>query len=120
MMLNTPAMEKMKECLRLCSECAEICEDTLVNVCLAEGGKHTEENHIRLMMDCIQICQVAAGFMRRESEFHMAVCAACAEVCDRCGQSCKSVGGTAMKECADICRRCASACHAMSGQREAA
>jgi hypothetical protein len=100
-------------------ECADICEETLANICMKKGGRHMEEEHVKRMMDCIQVCQTAAGFMRRSSPLHTYTCAACAEVCEACAESCENLGEE-MEACADICRECARACLEMSQQKHAA
>jgi hypothetical protein len=105
---------ELKDCIQSCWDCRDTCQSTLYNHCLAHGGHHVEEAHVRVMADCIQICQAAADFMTRSSEHHAAVCAACAEVCDACAESCEAINDEAMKECAEVCRTCADACREMS------
>jgi hypothetical protein len=86
----------------------------LYNYCLEQGGHHVEQAHVRLMTDCIQICQAAADFMTRGSLLHAAACAACAEVCDACAESCDMMEDDEMKACATVCRECADSCRKMS------
>lgn len=114
---NNPEMTK---CITTCWECRTECQETLFNHCLYEGGKHAEAEHVKLMTDCIQICQTAADFMTRGSALHMATCAACAEICDACAKSCDQIGGDHMKKCAETCRRCAQSCREMSQMKRAA
>ena len=84
-----------------------------------EGGAHVEPEHVKIMTDCIQICQAAADFMTRDSHLHTAVCMACMEVCEACAISCRKIG---MNECADTCQACAISCQKMidPGARKAA
>lgn len=79
-----------------------------------------EETHIKLMMDCIQICQVAADFMSRNSPLYESTCAACADICEVTAESCDKVGGEIMNKCADICRRLADMCRRTNNLRLAA
>ena len=79
---------------------------------------HAEPNHIRLMMDCAEICQTSANFMLRGSDLHHLTCAACAEICDRCAADCDRMSDDPrMAACAEECRRCAESCRQMSGQQ---
>jgi hypothetical protein len=93
---------------------------TLFNHCLEMGGKHVEPKHVKLMTDCIEICQTSADFMTRGSKLHESVCAACADVCEACAVSCDAIGGDEMKHCAELCRKCAKSCREMSGIKKAA
>lgn len=111
---------KMENCIQLCWECRDTCQDTLYSHCLPTGGKHAETEHVKLMADCIQACQAAADFMRRNSRLHASECAACADVCEACAQSCERLGDAEMKRCAEICRRCATSCREMGKMKKAA
>jgi hypothetical protein len=106
---------QMDRCIELCWECRTACMDTLYGHCLQMGGKHVEQAHVKLMSDCIEICQVCADFMRRGSAMHQAACRACADICAACAQSCETVGGEDMEACAKICRACSKECESMAG-----
>lgn len=103
----------MHDCIAACQSCHDVCLET-INHCLKMGGKHAEAEHIRTLMDCVQICETSADFMRRGSQLHVHTCAACAAVCERCAVSCDKLDGAEMKQCADECRRCAAKCREMS------
>lgn len=107
--------DEMQRCIQSCVSCHEICEQ-MVGHCLEMGGEHAAPDHIRLLRDCAQICQVSAAFMLRGSEFHMRTCGACAEICQACAQDCERMAGDdeMMRMCAEICRRCAESCENMS------
>jgi hypothetical protein len=105
---------EMQNCITLCNECRDECETVLYQHCLPEGGKHAEQEHVRLMADCIEACQAAAHFMLRGSDNHVLICDACAEICEACAESCEGIGGEHMEDCADTCRQCAESCRAMS------
>jgi hypothetical protein len=108
------ANPEMQECIQNCLTCHSVCLET-INYCLQKGGKHAGAGHIKLLMDCTEICQASADFMLRESEMHGRVCAACAEVCARCEQSCRQFDGDShMSDCAGICRQCAESCRRMA------
>lgn len=106
--------EEMQQCIQNCLDCHSTCLNTMT-YCLKQGGKHSESAHIRLMLDCAEICQTSANFMLRGSELHARICGVCAEICQQCAEDCESMGDDAqMKACADMCRRCAESCHQMA------
>ena len=109
-----PLTVNVQSCIAACWQCRDECQSTLFNHCLQMGGTHVSAGHVKLMTDCIQICQTSADFMTRGSELHKVTCAACAEVCEACAQSCDAIGGVEMTKCADICRHCAEICRSMS------
>lgn len=106
--------EQHQKCIKKCWECRHECQKTLFEHCLVVGGAHAQQDHVKFMVDCIEMCQLAADFMTRESELHQSICAACAEVCEACAESCEQIGNDEMLHCADICRACAQSCREMS------
>lgn len=109
-----------EDCLKQCWDCRHICQTTLYRHCLVINGPHMEETHVKLMTDCIQICQAAADFMTRESEFSPAFAKLCADICDACAKACEKIGDEAMMRCAEACRNCANACKEMGRIKKAA
>jgi hypothetical protein len=106
--------EAMRDCIRNCTECHNICLETAA-YCLQMGGKHAEAAHVRLLLDCAEICQTSANFMLRGSDLHGRTCAVCAEVCERCGQDCDQFGDDAqMRACAELCYHCAESCRQLA------
>src|SRR5947208_376209 len=106
---------EMERCIQRCTECHNICLQTIA-YCLRMGGKHASPEHIGLMMDCAAICETSAKFMLHGSHFHNRTCAVCAEVCEACAAECEQMAGgdRAMQMCAEICRACAQTCHEMA------
>lgn len=105
---------ELRSCIEICSECHRICLET-VQTCLRMGGRHAEVEHVRLLLDCAQICQTSADFMTRGSPLHHLTCGACAEICRACAESCRQLGGADMQTCAETCERCAESCARMTG-----
>lgn len=99
-------------CRDLCAACAQTCRHTLFRHCLQVGGEHATADHVRMMMDCAEICQTAADFMDRGSPFHAGVCSACAKVCRACADSCRKLDG--MEACVAACERCETSCGDMA------
>ena len=108
--------EEMHSCIHNCSECHDVCTETLVH-CLSMGGEHAAPEHIKALLDCAQACDASRDFMLRGSELHHRYCGACAEACERCADSCERLGADdeVMRNCAEHCRRCAESCRAMAG-----
>jgi hypothetical protein len=104
---------ELRRCIDNCADCHRVCVKT-VQTCLRMGGSHAAPDHIRLLIDCAQICATSADFMTRGSPLHHLTCGACAEVCRQCAESCRKLGGDEMLACAEICDRCADSCARMS------
>jgi hypothetical protein len=104
---------QLQECIVECDSCHDLCVETTTH-CLEMGGAHAAPTHMTLLMDCAEICQVAADFMLRGSEMHRALCRVCAEVCDACAASCTQLEGAEMAACAEACLRCAQTCRGMA------
>lgn len=109
-----PMNTELQRCIQECVNCHGLCLGTVTH-CLHMGGKHAEADHIRLLLECAQICQTSADFMLRGSDLHGRICAACAEICERCAQACERFGDDEhMQTCAKACRSCAESCRAMA------
>jgi hypothetical protein len=105
---------RFKDCIELCWECRTTCLDTLFNYCFEKSGPHAAVDHVKIMSDCIETCQLSADLMRRKSEWHGTVCRACADICEACADSCRSMEDDRMQSCAAICSRCADSCRSMA------
>lgn len=106
--------DKYRSCIAACNACADAC-DHCARACLSEADVAPLARCIGLDIDCAAVCRVAAGAMARDSECSRALCRACAEVCQACGDECAR--HTAMdhcRACADACRRCAEECRRMA------
>lgn len=102
----------MQDAIKACSNCHAMCLRTAMGYCLERGGRHVQQEHLRSILNCAELCQTSANFMLSGSPLHGRVCAVCAEVCDACAKSCEQVGD--MSECADECRACAKSCRTMT------
>jgi hypothetical protein len=113
--------EVVQDCLEACTECELVCKEAVVH-CLRLGGAQAEAEHVKLLLDCAEICSVSVSAMLRRSEFAERVCGLCADVCHRCAESCDQVadGDEWMADCAEVCRNCAGACRVMVGEEEIA
>lgn len=112
---GTTTSDEMRRCIDECLSCFRTCLETVTH-CLEQGGRHAEAAHIRLLLDCADICQTSGAFMLRSSDLHTRTCAVCAEICERCARDCEAFGDDpVMRACAEACRRCAESCRKMAG-----
>jgi len=112
---RTSVSEDMRECIRECQGCHDVCLETVTH-CLEMGGEHADPTHIGLLLDCAEICQTSANFMLRNSTLHPYTCEVCAVVCEACADSCEGFDDDAtMQHCAEVCRSCAASCREMAG-----
>jgi hypothetical protein len=108
--------EEMLVCIQNYQDCHRACLQTLA-YCMKQGGRHAAPQHLRLLMDCADICLTSAAFMSRASDLHAYTCAACAAVCQACAEDCDQMSDDLrMKALADTCRHCAESCRAMAGE----
>jgi hypothetical protein len=104
---------ELDACIRACLDCYRSCQQTAAVHCLEMGGRHVEPDHMRLMLDCAEICRTSAALMLNQSRFHERLCGVCAEVCRACADSCRGIGD--MDDCVQACERCAESCERMAG-----
>ncbi len=100
------------DCVDACTRCAQFCLNTAMTHCLEVGGEHAAPAHLRLMLDCAEVCQLSARLQLSGSEFAEDACALCAQVCLACAESCDELEG--MEDCAEVCRDCARHCEEMA------
>jgi hypothetical protein len=113
---STTNRSELQACIDRCNECRAACLRT-VSECLGMGGAHAAPEHVRLLLDCADICATSAAFMLRGSDMHAVTCGACAEVCRRCESSCRGLG---MNDCAEACCKCAESCARMASGSQGA
>jgi hypothetical protein len=107
-------LEALQECIEECLNCHAVCTNT-AQLCLDKGERFADAAHVRLLLDCAQICQASADFMLRGSDFTEATCALCAEVCQACEASCRELEDDEdLAACADVCAVCATSCARMA------
>ena len=105
--------QAMNECIDNCTQCHDICLET-INYCLTKGGVHAAPEHIALLATCADTCATSADAMLRGASVHDVVCGACAEICRQCADACDAMNDPEMTRCAEVCRRCAESCSAMA------
>ena len=106
--------QQMQQCIKNCLECHNVCLQTAAH-CLELGGDHARPEHVRLLLDCADICLASANFMSRGSQYHPSTCGICSEICEACAQDCEKMpDDPQMKNCAEVCSRCAGTCQQMA------
>jgi hypothetical protein len=111
---HTHARVTMDQCIENCTRCHRICLELAADH-FRGGLAQGDERHIRLLLDCAQICATCADFMCRGSELHPITCGACAEICARCAEACERMrDDPRMAACAEACRACERSCREMS------
>jgi hypothetical protein len=104
----------MDQCIENCTRCHRICLELAADHFRGELARG-DERHIRLLLDCAQICATCADFMSRGSELHTITCGACAEICARCAEACERMkDDPRMAACAEACRACERSCREMA------
>ena len=106
---------EMGECIARCTSCYNACVETTIH-CLTMGGEHAAVEHIRLLLDCAQVCATSRDYMLRGSDFHPQACGLCAQVCQRYAEWTDEHPGVdaVMRRCGEECRGCAESCRAMA------
>jgi len=111
--------EMMRRCIQDCETCHALCVRTLDH-CLQQGGKFVAHDHVAVLLDCIQICDVSRDFMLRGSPRHRLTCSACAEISDICATSCSALkGDDQLERCQAECHRCGESCRQMANHHAA-
>lgn len=109
-----PMSEAMQQCIDNCTACEQICL-AAVSHCLELGGKHAENSHIQLLLDCAEMCRTSISSMLRGSQHQAHVCGVCAKICASCATDCERFADDEiMRQCAEACRRSAESCQRMS------
>ena len=75
----------MRQCIRLCLDCADICAATA-----RAAARQTGENGLvleELLQLCVTACDVCAEECARHDHDH---CRRCAEMCRECSRDCKA------------------------------
>ena len=111
--MTSPTTHSIEQCIENCVRCHRLCLETAARH--FRGEAQIEAPHLRLLLDCAEICRTSADFMIRGSDLHGETCGACAAICERCADECDRHGEDPhMAACAEICRRCSETCREMA------
>jgi hypothetical protein len=102
------------DCLKACKTAAEVCNETFhYSFGHLKDGHTSHARAVELLIDCQDICTLAAAWLSRQSELMAISCAACGEVCTACAEECKKHEDQQLKECVEACLACEKSCRAM-------
>jgi hypothetical protein len=105
----------MRDCIESASEAYTVCTETLTH-CLHGDGELGDARHLRLLIDCAEICQTAENALLRASELSQLLATVCIEACEKCAESCRALDGSdeQLALCAEVCLRCADRCRELA------
>jgi hypothetical protein len=100
--------EEMRQCIDATSQCYNVCTETLTHSSNAE--------HVRLLIDCCEICQTTQNTLLRASDLGMMLAAVCVEACEKAAWSCRRIDTSdeQLNECAEMCDRTANCCRRLA------
>ncbi len=102
--------ETAQKCIDECLSCYRTCQDAFA-YSTERGEKYVEAEHLRLLVDCAEVCKTTADLILHRSEFYRDQCTVCSDICERCAASCERFSGDPkMRACTEECRRCAVSC----------
>jgi hypothetical protein len=106
------AHSNMKNSIDRAQDAHRVCSEVMIH-CLAMGGKMGERDHIRLLLDCADMCEITANYMMRGSPLYRQICALCAQICDLCASQCEQFDDSLVRKCMESCKACAEMCQQM-------
>jgi len=100
--------------LRTLQECKATCDNTTTMI-LSKPDLQFRTNQLRLLRDCVDMCDLTEKLVARHSPFTKRILSECAYVCDACANECLKFPDMESQRCAQICLKCAEECrqHAM-------
>lgn len=106
--------DNLESCAQECIQCHSVTLETM-NYCLGMAGDYNDPELLRLLRDCMEICQVNANFLIAGSFFHTKTCLIAAEICDATALACSQFEeDEQMKACQESCEQCANSCRRLS------
>ena len=106
--------DDLRRCVQATADCHQYSIETIA-YCRHRGGAYADATHLRLLLDCAELCQTTTDFILRGSDLSPALCHLCAEVAERSALSCDQFGDDRQtRACAEACRRCALLCREMT------
>lgn len=85
--LSEDGIERLRQCIRLDLDCADICAAT-ASALARQTGPKTDAVH-KLLEACAAICRTCAEECRTHAEMHEH-CRICAETCEACEEACRA------------------------------
>jgi hypothetical protein len=110
-----PITTEMRRCIEAASDSYSACTETLT-YSLDGRFELTDPRHLRLLIDCAEVCQTTENALLRASELGQLLATVCAEACEKVAESCRRLDAAdeQLGECADVCMRCADCCRELA------
>jgi len=80
-------VERLKQCIRLCADCADVC--ALTGRVASRRTGSNEEVIRQALQACITACRLCGDECEKHAQMHEH-CRICAESCRRCEQACQA------------------------------
>jgi hypothetical protein len=103
--------DDMKAAIEACQACHEACMETTAKLRMRGPG---DNGQIGALLDCADLCRLAASFLTRDSPLHAMACALCADACQRAARDCARVDDDDVRRTADTCRRTGDRCRRLA------
>jgi hypothetical protein len=113
----SPFSSQIEDCVTHLLDCHKLCLSAAMTHDLEGEGAVRRPQHLRLLLDCAQLCMTTADALLRKSQFHAQLCALCTDVCETCARECEALQG--MNACVATCRDCAESCRVAARQDQA-
>jgi hypothetical protein len=103
----------MEQCIDACTRTHQVAL-TVSGHALRHGGEENSNHLIRVLSDCVEMCQTAANFMLRGSPNHKKTCGLNAEICREVARECGKFDDEPMNKMARVATECAESCEKMA------
>lgn len=103
----------MARCIDECTRTHQVAL-TVAGHALRHGGDENSAHLIRVLSDCVEMCQTCANFMLRGSPNHKHTCGVNAKVCREVAKECSKFDDEPMKKMAEVAGSCAESCEKMA------
>ena len=106
---------RMRRCIEATSDCYTVCTETL-NYRLNGGADIPDPEHVRLLIDCCEVCQTTQNSLLRASELGTMLSAVTVEACEKVSESLRAIDGSdeQLEHCADVCDETADCCRELA------
>ena len=106
---------EMRQCIDATSVCYTACAETL-HYSLDAGVGFSDVRHLRLLIDCCEVCQTAQNALLRASELGVMLAVVCVEACEKAAESCRLIdpSNEHLATCAEVCDRTAESCRQLA------
>lgn len=103
-----------EECLKACSDCAKMCDETFHHCYLQVAqGKKEHAKSLHLVSDCAGFCALSACMIAKHSPLMIHSCEACAEACEETAAEVGKFDSKEMQAAAKTLLACEKSCREM-------